>query len=562
MPQYENPGVYVEEVSFRARSIEGVSTDTAAFVGPTRRGPVGAVPEPLHSPADFERIYGGPEDLQLADIGVPSLRLNFVALSVRAYFDNGGRTLYVARTARDAASASGVLKEAEDEAHRATLRAPFPGAAYNGRVLLREVGVPVTVAALGAAPVGSLLAVADAAGVETLYVGSGNAWADAAGVALDLAGVGAEAHLLTLTVEYSASDEAPLAWSRVGFAATHPRWLGTVMGTPLRVEIGSAVDAFALLAAVRALPWVAAGDPAGRRVVALAGGSDGASPLAGHSDTPGSYAAALALLADVDGISTVAAPGSSAWPDGPAIRAALVDHVARPGSGCFAVLDGPPGQTPTEVRALRATLETPHAALYYPWVVVADAIVLPPSGFVAGIFARSDNARGVHRAPANEAVQGARRFERDISLGELELLNPAGVNCLRFLPGRGLRVWGARTASSDPEWKYVNVRRLMNYLALSIERGTRWTVFERDGDALRASVRRVIGDFLMTAWRAGMLQGVRPEDGFFVHCDDSTTTQNDVDNGRLVAMVGVAVLRPAEFVILPIARWTADAKPP
>lgn len=550
MPKYESPGVHVAEVSLRARSIEGVPTGTAAFVGPTRCGPVEAMPQPLHSLADFERIYGGPEDVQLADIHAPALRLNFVAHSARAFFENGGKILYVARTVRDAASAVGMLRESEDEAHRVSLSAPCPGAAYNGQVSLREIGLPITLAALGKAPAGSLLAVGDAASAEALYLRDASGWADAAGAALDLDAMGATARLITLTVECTAFDGTPLAWSRVGLAAAHPRWLGAVLGAQLRVDIGSAVDAFDLLAAARAMP-----------LVTLAGGIDGASPIAGSKNTAGSYAAALALLAGVDGISTVAAPGSSAWPDAAAIRAALIDHVARPGSGRLAVLDSAPGQTPDEVRALRATLDTSHAALYYPWVVAADARLLPPSGFVAGIYARNDIERGVHKAPANEPVRGALRFERDIKFGELEMLNPLGVNCLRFLEGRGLRVWGARTASSDPEWKYVNVRRLMNYIEASIERGTRWAVFEPNGEKLWATVQGAINDFLLNAWQNGLLQGIRPQDAFFVQCDRSTMTQNDIDNGRLVAMVGVAAVRPAEFIVLRIGQRTADAAP-
>ena len=166
----------------------------------------------------------------------------------------------------------------------------------------------------------------------------------------------------------------------------------------------------------------------------------------------------------------------------------------------------------------------------------------------------------MHKAPANEVVRGALRFEPSVNFGQQELLNPIGVNCLRLLNGRGLRVWGARTISSDPEWKYLNVRRYFNYLGASIDRGTQWAVFEPNGELLWANVRGTIGDFLYNEWRNGALLGTKPEEAFFVRCDRTTMTQNDLDNGRLICLIGVAVVKPAEFVIFRIGQKTADAK--
>ncbi|RYF63913.1 MAG: phage tail sheath family protein, partial [Comamonadaceae bacterium] len=257
----------------------------------------------------------------------------------------------------------------------------------------------------------------------------------------------------------------------------------------------------------------------------------------------------------------------SALPDAAAVRSALITHAARAQSRCFAVLDSAPGQTPAEVRVLRATFDTPHAALYYPWVVTGStadmaelAVVLPPSGFVAGIYARTDVQRGVHKAPANEVVRGALRFERNINHGELNMLNPLGVNCLRSLEGRGLRVWGARTASSDPDWKYVQQRRYMNYLEASIDHGTQWAVFEPNGERLWSKVDLGIRNFLFSEWRNGRVLGANPDEAFFVRCDRSTMTQNDLDNGRLVVMVGVAMIKPAEFAVFRLERHTADSR--
>jgi phage tail sheath protein FI len=191
---------------------------------------------------------------------------------------------------------------------------------------------------------------------------------------------------------------------------------------------------------------------------------------------------------------------------------------------------------------------------------VPRELALPPSGFVCGVYARNDVERGVHKAPANEVVRGALRFEREVNFAEQEVLNPLGVNCLRYLSGRGYRVWGARTVSSDPEWKYVNVRRYMNYLEASIDRGTQWAVFEPNGERLWANVRETVSAFLYNEWVNGALLGASAKEAFFVRCDRSTMTQNDLDNGRLICLVGIAVLKPAEFVIFRIGQKTADER--
>jgi phage tail sheath protein FI len=185
---------------------------------------------------------------------------------------------------------------------------------------------------------------------------------------------------------------------------------------------------------------------------------------------------------------------------------------------------------------------------------------LPPSGFVAGIYARNDVERGVHKAPANEVVNLAIGFEVMLNQGQQEVLNPDGVNCFRFFEGRGYRLWGARTISSDPEWKYVNVRRYFAYLERSIERGTQWVVFEPNSSELWSKVRRTVEDFLYNEWANRRLMGTKPEQAYFVRCDRSTMTQNDIDNGRLVCLIGVAPIKPAEFVIFRIGQWTGDSQ--
>lgn len=411
MPEYLAPGVFVEEVSFRARSIAGVGTSTAAFVGPARQGPLGATPVLVTSFCEFERIFGGRENLAFAGHGES---LNHLAHAAAAFFANGGQRLFVVRTFLPSAGADAVAVNDGQEPPAARLVPPVPGAV--------------------------------------------------------------------------------------------------------------------------------------------------------------SCEEALVALESVDEVATVAAPGHAGFSraHSDTVRQLLIAHCEQMRYR-VAVLDTPAGLAPGEVPELRSGIDTSRAALYYPWVVVANPaagagnngipgeIVLPPSGFVVGIYARTDIQRGVWKAPANEVVAGALRFERSISSGEQEVLNPLGINCLRAFAGRGMRVWGARTASSDPEWKYISVRRYFNYLEHSIDRGTHWAAFEPNGEVLWANVRRTIEDFLLNEWQNGALLGDRPEKAYFVRCDRSTMTQNDLDNGRLVCLIGVAPLKPAEFVIFRIGQKTADA---
>ena len=231
----------------------------------------------------------------------------------------------------------------------------------------------------------------------------------------------------------------------------------------------------------------------------------------------------------------------------------------------IAVLDAGNKQSIADVRDMRGKIDTTYAAFYYPWIRIFDPVTLqeidiPPSGSVAGIYARNDINRGVFKAPANEVVNLALGFDTFLSKSQQEVLNPEGINCFRFFEGRGMLVWGARTISSDQEWKYVNLRRYFAYLERSIERGTQWAVFEPNGERLWGNVRRTIEDFLLNEWQMGALLGDKPEKAYFVKCDRSTMSQNDLDNGRMVCLVGVAPLRPAEYVIFRIGQWTADRK--
>jgi phage tail sheath protein FI len=315
------------------------------------------------------------------------------------------------------------------------------------------------------------------------------------------------------------------------------------------------------------------------RELRLTGGHDGAMPndadLMGKEaslDDATVKATGLEALAEVDDIAIVALPDGGTYEDSDQCLAAaqmLIAHAEK----CryrIAVIDGPRESSIAEIRAFRGRLDSTRAALYHPWIEIFDPLqraaqgappprlLLPPSGFVTGIYARSDTQRGVYKAPANEIVSGLTRFEININKGRQDVLNPEGINALRFFEGRGNRVWGARTISSDPEWMYVNVRRLFIFLEHSIEKSTQWAVFEPNNERLWTNIRFTIEDFLLVQWKSGALLGSTPDEAYFVRCDRTTMTQNDLDNGRLICLIGVAPTKPAEFVIFRIGQWTAD----
>ncbi len=250
------------------------------------------------------------------------------------------------------------------------------------------------------------------------------------------------------------------------------------------------------------------------------------------------------------------------------IQCNLVAYCERSGDR-MAILDPIPGLTPDDMRA--QTLDTPYncdhgqAAIYYPWIKIVDPnrkgkqLFVPPSGHVAGVWARVGVERGVHKAPANEALLGAVDLEVKVTKGEQEILNPNGVNCIRSFPGTGIRVWGARTLATvgNPSWKYVNVRRLFNYLEKSMERGMQWVVFEPNDEDLWGRVRRNLAAFLWTEWKEGKLFGSTPAEAFYVKCDAETNPQEMIDLGRLYVEIGVNPVKPAEFVIIRIGQWSS-----
>jgi phage tail sheath protein FI len=624
MPEYLTPAVYVEETSFRSRSIEGVPTSTFGMTGRTEYGPVPyayqqaglprvvLTPEPtlVTSMTEYERAFGG-----LAVDGEPGR----LALAARGFFANGGRRLYVSRvfplttTTPPGPNAQPVLDVAGNFASAPAGAGNNPPARWVARwpgTYGRKIRVVVGVRRSKNIAVGDQLrGVAPGAAVEVL---AANAPDPAAGAPPNFGAIsvvmadpndasrrglrgangaftplvaGSKAFHLTIAVQVSAGDERADAYNEMELEDPHSRSVFNVL------QHRDPPDEFALV-------WLQDLRPAltpqqrptpGQLLQALlAGGNTGlfltgggpggavdAEALAGGESDPDDASIAatgLAALGEIDDIAIVAMPDTVNLRDAAANAAvdALIAHCADLRYR-IAVLDPPENSSISEVREFRSRIDTTYAALYYPWLRIVDPTVkpdpggptpmldVPPSGYVAGIYARSDIERGVHKAPANEVVLGIDRFVTNVTFDRQSVLNPEGINALRFFEGRANRVWGARTASSDPEWKYVNVRRLFIYLEHSIDKSTQWAVFEPNNERLWRSIRQGIEDFLLATWRTGALMGTKPEEAFFVRCDRTTMTQNDLDNGRLICLIGVAPTYPAEFVIFRIGQWTADA---
>jgi len=615
VPEYLSPGVYVEETSFRPKSIEGVSTSTAGFVGPTRTGPITGEPPLLTSFADFQRIYGGLENLNFESDG---RQKNYLAYGVRAFFEEGGQRCYVARVYD---GTDGLARKRMGTNSQLDLTARFPGQYGEVRItftLLATADVNATVngsaggeVRLSGVSVGDTVFVDPAdsnndvdqgyadyvvdQGTKSLVyadTGSGSTTVEASKLTPD-----DSVHRLTVRVEVQYPSYQP------GGGGVHytggPESLGTFTPRPGSAEsltdtlakdpsseqvryatpfymslqqgsMDTKTGAFFVHELFDALS-LQAGEtitdvtPLREDPITLSGGSDGNMPTnyAGtdnQTNPEGGAHKGLGALQDLDDVSIVAAPGYSALPKTEAQNAqgALIGHCERL-QYRIAVLDTPSDQSVGQVRDWRGKIDSTHAAIYYPWITIFDPstrkeLNVPPSGHVAGIYARNDIANGVHKAPANEVVRSAIGFEKRINKAQQDVLNPEGVNCFRFFEGRGYRLWGARMATSDSEYKYVNIRRYLAYLERSIDEGTQIFVFENNGSDLWRNVRRTIGSFLMNEWRSNRLMGTTPDEAFFVRCDRSTMTQNDIDNGRLICEIGVALFRPAEFVIFRIGQ--------
>ncbi len=614
MPEYLAPGVFVEEVSFRAKSIEGVPTSTTGFAGMTAYGPVPypggpATTEPLlvTSFPEFERAYGKLQLLQ-AD------RQPYLAHAARAFFLNGGPRLYVSRvftpvSHNDAGVASAAVPTGG--ATTTTWWARWPGQAGNVRVEVRPVrsqnmavpapaGHPALLRAKRAHN-GALVERWAKEGVETLPLPTapldtgrlrvvredllGRQTFEVPGGGIDTFLATDRLLLVELQVTVIIDTERTDTAVMLGTDPAHRRYVGTILqrDDPEDDQFTVWLDHGAVVADASTLASALTGGGVSPAVgvFELTGGNDGSLPgaddLHGHGADPDDAtirATGLSALADVDDIAIVAMPDVATLQSDERIAATsyLIAHAEAQGAYRIAIVDGPRNASINQIRAFRGNFDSSYAALYYPWIEILDPnmrpeqgappakLLLPPSGFVAGIYARTDIQRGVWKAPANEVVQGLTRFEANVNTGRQQVLNPEGINALRFFRDRGNRVWGARTLTSDPEWKYVPVRRFFIFLEHSIDNATQWAVFEPNGDALWRKVTRTVETFLEAQWRDGALLGTTPSQAYFVRCDRTTMTQNDLDNGRLICLVGVAPVRPAEFVVFRIGQWTADAQ--
>ena len=589
MAEYLSPGVYVEEYDSGATPMQGVSTSTAGFIGLAERGPVVGQPQLVTSFADYKRMYGG----YLGEASYGNAR--FLPYAVEQFFANGGSRAYIMRAvpadAKAASLTTGVLK----------ITAANPGAwAQNMRVTVAPASKAKTqVFAVNGADL--TLKNADgfhAGDVVELYDGRTKAHATIKSVldqvvtldapcTLDVADtkVGTPKYIRTceitvtarledtvevyenLSLKPEALNYAPVKAAKSDLIQLEVLPAPKAAAAPAKEEAKDKKEAAPAAPAKTGItPYELCGGTGDELVLALVGGSDGAvlavTPDAylGQDNGPGKRTGLQAFLENST-VSILAIPGVTA----PEVQAALIGFCESRKS-CFAILDVPIEYKKTnDVANFRDMYDSSYAAMYHPWLEMFDAgakrpAYFPPSGAMAGIYARSDNERGVHKAPANEVVRGCTGLSCNYNTGEQDILNPLGVNLIRSFPGRGIRVWGARTISSNGLWKYLNVRRLFIYVEESIKNNTNRVVFEPNSETLWGRVTRTIETFLATCWRDGALAGSSPDQAFYVECGPTTMTQDDIDNGRLICQIGIAPVKPAEFVIFRITQKTATGE--
>jgi phage tail sheath protein FI len=509
MPTYLSPGVYVEEVEAGSRPIEGVGTAVAAFVGLAAQGPINE-PTLVTNWAQFTQAFG------------EFTEGTYLAHAVYGYFMNGGGACYVVRVGGDGGNGSAPGRGELPSGAGATLagyriRAVEPGAGGN------NISVEVTDPGEGATEDQFKLIVRrDGNQVEEFDKVSARRGKQNVATIVN-------ANSKTIRME----EVTPGGVLEKPAKTTVPLGGGGVSAPP---------------APARLAPDDYVGDPADRTGF---GGLEAIDPVT-MVCVPDLMAAYQKGMIDQEGLK--------------AVQLAMIAHCELMGDR-VAILDSPPGLNAQQIREWRvdkAGYDSKYATLYWPWIKVFDPIsgqniFVPPSGHMAGIWGRNDDTRGVHKAPANEVVRGAIDLQLNITKNEHDLLNPQGINCIRSFPGRGVRVWGARTLSSDPAWRYVNIRRLFNYLEESILGGTQWAVFEPNDYSLWAKLRRTIAAFLVNEWRKGALFGLTPDQAFFVKCDDETNPAESIDAGMVVCEIGVAPVKPAEFVVFRLAQFSGGA---
>ena len=510
MPTYLTPGVYVEEVPSATKPIEGVGTSIAAFVGLAPGGPVNT-PMRISNWTQFSTIYGDPSN---PDNG-PFMEGAYLAHAVYGFFLNGGQTCWIVRVGSDNgnASARAALPAAADKSVEAYRMLALPEVSDQVKVDIEEEA--------GAAP--------DAKPEERTYkvtVTAGSETEEYEGLTLKKG----RANLATKINSASKLIKVEETGGSLPEAQRVPAAGSYTLSTPsVKAEKLDASDY--------------EGDVASRK--------------------------GMGSLAAVDEVTMVVMPDAmtlSTNGDDTALRdlqGKMIAHCENMGDR-MAILDAPPNMLPQEILEWRmnsAGYDSKMAALYYPWIEVMDPLtnrpmMVPPSGHVAGIWCRTDGTRGVHKAPANEVVMGANGLSFQITQAEQGGLNKVGINCIRSFPGRGIRIWGARTLSSDPEWRYINVRRLFNYIAESIIEGTQWAVFEPNDRRLWTSLRISASNFLTRVWRSGALFGQTPDQAYYVKCDEETNPPEMIDAGQVTVEIGIAPVKPAEFVVFRLSQFS------
>jgi phage tail sheath protein FI len=519
MPQYLTPGVYIEEIERGPRPIEGVPTSTAAFLGETERGPLR--PRFVSSYTEFKRTFG--------DVFAANKYLPYAA---NGFFENGGRQLYVCRIVGDGATTAS--KTFGDF----TVSAVGPGS-WGLRVWVKiedgttkkqdgSTGFRLKLAYWDRLPAGELFDPFD------------------------------PANRARLPRPQHAED-----YDDLSVEPRDPNYFGKILidtNTNLPVSTLARLDR---TAGDGTKPNNSAGellDTDGADDSVALGPDDYTGAVAGgRLEVSGLEALKLDAFRDV---ALVYAP----FPPENAIDIGkkVIEHCEEMRFR-FAAVDTGRDNAPPDFQPRDVYADSSYAGCYAPWIWITDPrsgvrVRVPPGGHVLGVYARTDTERGVFKAPANEIVRGAVDVRFDVNDATQGVMNPRGLNAIRRFPGRGIRVWGARTLSSDALWKYVSVRRLFIFLERSIYEATQWVVFEPNDDNLWARLKDTIRLFLRSQWRGGALLGRTEDEAFFITCDRTTMTQDDILNGRLICEIGIAPVRPAEFVIFRIFQQTAEVK--
>jgi phage tail sheath protein FI len=511
VPSYLTPGVYVEEVPSSSATLSAGATAVAAFVGFTAKAPTddpndpeGLKPRLVTNWTQFEELYGG---------FVPGAMLPH---SVYGYFNNGGSMAYIVRVPH-------------------TQPADEPG----------QLALPSGDRALG--PAVEFTTLEPNADVTVSIVPEPEPEDENAPP--------------TFEVVVTEGDEQE-TYSGVTLAGI----ADAINGTSTKVKVETKIDLDQLAADLQTLPTGSfAIEPAPPTPVSVSGRAFTGSESA-RTGINGLVIADEVTMVMVPDLVTAARQedGSIDLNMWKTVQLALINHCEGQANR-MAILDAPPGMTPQQVKEWRsevAMYDSQFAALYYPWIEVANpaatngdtTILVPPSGHMAGIWARTDDTRGVWKAPANEIVRGALDVEVNITKAEQGLLNPIGINCIRPFGTQGIRVWGARTLSSNTDWTYINVRRLFNMIETTIMNGTQYAVFEPNDKTLWEGLKRTVSSFLRGLWRDGALFGATAEQAFYVKCDEETNPPESIDQGKVVVEVGIAPVKPAEFVVFRIAQ--------